>query len=610
VAAPAGRTSVSLAARVLFALLVAASVGAFFVTTRLKRSTPVVQRLEFSRYVSPNGDGRKDFATIRFRTKKEDEVTVTILDHEGGEIRSLATDRTLRAGPHRFRWNGRAAGGAIAPDGEYRLRIGLRKQGRSVTSPRKMFVDTTPPRPVVRYVSPDLFSPQAVPRRAARLRFDGPTRTAPKLLVYRTNERGAAAETAARPRLVARRTGRRGSDMLSWDGRTGLDTGQEKQRDPAPSGNYIMVVRVRDAAGNEGPVGLPRRGRLPGHPGIVVSYLAALGPLGPVRAGDQARFTVESGGRRYRWSVRRLGATRSLDRGSARSRQLRVRAPRGRTGAYLLQLRVGSHRYRIPFAVQGRRRGRVLLVLPVAMWQARNPLDSSGDGFADVLGPEPRVPLRRPFAGSGMPADFTAREAPLLLSLDRDRRRYDITTDLALPGGSTRPPVSYGGVLVAGLPRFFPVRTGRVLRSYVRAGGRLGWLGVGGFTEPLRVGANGLELVRRKPTRRNLLGERVRRAPAGSLTVLGDRIDFFQGVGDAFGPFPGLEETARLPADARLLASAGSGLTGTAGRPALVVYRYGRGVVARIGVDGFARASAAGGDPARIMRRLWTLLAR
>jgi hypothetical protein len=205
-----------------------------------------------------------------------------------------------------------------------------------------------------------------------------------------------------------------------------------------------------------------------------------------------------------------------------------------------------------------------------------------------------------------MPADFTAREAPLLLSLDRDRRRYDITTDLALPGGSTRPPVSYGGVLAAGLPRFFPVRTGRVLRSYVRAGGRLGWLGVGGFTDPLRVGADGLELVRRKPARRNLLGERVRRAPAGSLTVLGDRIDFFQGVGDAFGPFPALEETARLPADAQLLASAGS----KPGRPALVVYRFGRGVVARVGVDGFARASAAGGDPARIMRRLWTLLAR
>ena len=44
----------------MFALLVVATAAAFFVTQRLKRETPVVKRISFGAYVSPNGDGRKD----------------------------------------------------------------------------------------------------------------------------------------------------------------------------------------------------------------------------------------------------------------------------------------------------------------------------------------------------------------------------------------------------------------------------------------------------------------------------------------------------------------------------------------------------------------------
>jgi hypothetical protein len=57
---------------------------------------------------------------------------------------------------------------------------------------------------------------------------------------------------------------------------------------------------------------------------------------------------------------------------------------------------------------------------------------------------------------------------------------------------------------------------------------------------------------------------------------------------------------------AQLLAAAGH----ESGRPSLVVYRQGKGVVARVGVDGFARTALQSPDVARIMRRLWTLLSR
>jgi hypothetical protein len=592
---PASRPPVTLAAGVLFLLLVAASVGAFFVTTRLKRSTPVVQQLSFSRYVSPNGDGRKDRVRISFRTKRRDEVTVAIVNRGGDEVRALARDRELAAGRHSFRWNGRVAGGVPAADGEYRIEVGLRRQGRSITSPRKLFVDTTPPNPIVRYVSPASISPDgAGGGNRASLLFDGPVREQPRLLVYRTDRPG-------QPVVVARRTGTPDSHRLSWDGLVGT-AGREH---PAPTGNYMMVVRVRDAAGNAGPAGLPPvRGRFPGHPGVVVSYVSALGPLGPVLAGELARFSVRTDGRRYRWRVRRLGSHRTLDRGASRATTLRVRAPRGRSGLFLLELRVGERSYETPFAVQSERHQPVLVVLPTVAWQARNPLDANGDGFGDTLPEDDVVGLRRPFAGDGLPEGFSVREAPLLLFLDGERLRFDLTTDLAL--GDPRPPVRYRGILFAGPPRFYTRSGARLVRSYVEAGGRLGWIGTGGFTRSVSA-AHAKLASPRGSERSNLFGERFQPArPPGSLTVLGDRIGFFSGTGGPFGPFPRLEEVQRLPPGGRLLASAGR----EAGRPAVAVYRHGKGVVARVGADGFSLAANSSTDSGRIMRRLWTLLAR
>jgi hypothetical protein len=593
---PAARRPASLAPTLVFALLAVASVGAFFITTRLKRSTPVVQKLDFGRYLSPNGDGRRDAVRIRFRTKREDEVTVAIVGSDGEEVRLLARDRRLHAGPHSFRWTGRLAGGIPAPDGEYRVRVGLRRQARSITSPRKLFIDTVAPTPLVRFVSPDSISPDGVGgSNRAHLVFDGPTRVAPRLLVYRTDDDP--------PRLVARRTGRSGSHELAWDGLSGAP-GDER---PAPSGNYVMVVRTQDAAGNVGPVGLPpARGRLGGHPGLIVSYISAQGPLAPVRAGELARFSVEADGRRYRWRVRRLGSSHALERGSSRSHTLRVRAPHGRSGVFLLSLRAGRHRYETPFAVQAGRRKRVLVVLPATTWQARDPLDIDADGFPDTLPEQRRVVLHRPLARSGLPEGFTVREAPLLLYLDRSGLLYDITTDLALGAAGSRPLVRYRGVLFAGPPRFYSRPSGTLVRSYVEAGGRVAWIGTGGLTRAVRLGSDALTLAG-ADGRRNLFGELLRpQQPGGLVTVLGDRIEFLRGVGNALGPFPALEEGARPPRAARLLASAGR----ASGHPALVVYREEQGVVARVGIDGFARSAHASGDVERIMRRLWILLSR
>jgi hypothetical protein len=319
-------------------------------------------------------------------------------------------------------------------------------------------------------------------------------------------------------------------------------------------------------------------------------------------------FKILSDGRRYKWRIRRLGASRALERGSSGAQTLHVRAPRGKSGVFLLELRSGRHHYQSPFAVQARKRRPVLVVLPWTSRQARNPPDANGDGFSDVLPEDSAVQLRRPFAGDGLPAGFTAQEAPLLLYLDGNGLRYDITSDLAIERGFFSVSKRYRGVLFAGAPRFFGRRTAAQATSYVRSGGRVAWVGTGGFTQPVKVTRDALELAQaRAASTRNLFGERLRVQPgAAQLTVFTDRIAFFGGVGAALGPFPRVEQSVKLPGGAAVLAAAG----GAANRPSLIVYRRGRGVVARVGADGFARAAAASPDAARIMRRLWTLLSR
>jgi hypothetical protein len=570
---------------------VLATIGAFFVTTRLKRSTPVVEQLTFRRYFSPNGDGRFDAALFAFRLRRTDDVTVSIVNRDGDETRILAEDVELRGGRrHRFRWDGRTGAGRVAPDGEYHLRVGLRRQGRTVTSGLKLFLDTVPPRPVVRHVAPDSISPDgAGSANSARLRFTGPSRRA-RLLVYRTDLRA--------PRLVATRAIPRGQTTVRWNGRT-------RGGAPAASGAYLFAVRAQDAAGNVGPRRLPpARAAVRGHPGVAVRYVDARS--GEVaRSGRPATFTVHGDGRRYRWSVRRLGAGRVLRRGSGGGEGLAFTVSSARSGILMLTVRSGAHRHTSPFAFQGRRRERVLLVLPAATWQARNPLETNGDGYPDLLPEDPSVSVARPYA-DGLPAGFAGDQSALVRFLDGEGLRYDVTTDLALARARAPGLGRYRGVLFAGPPRFAPVAARDHLRAYVRRGGRLAWVGRGGFDWTVQL--TGDTLFRgRRPGVRALFGERLRyEREAVPVAVLSDRIGFFAGVPGSFGPYGPLEESLQLPPRARLLASAGTGEE----RRAVVVYRLGRGVVARVGIDGMARAARNSPASARIMRRLWALLSR
>jgi hypothetical protein len=151
-------TRVDPLARVVFALLVLACFGAFFVTQRLKHTPTAVQRFEMTPRFSPTPSGHTKEEAISFRLARSDAVTVTIIDARENTVATLVSDRRLpRYKQFSLRWNGRLGTarryrslrtpsgrlilvpinvGALAPAGEYRIQVSLREQSRTVKSPR------------------------------------------------------------------------------------------------------------------------------------------------------------------------------------------------------------------------------------------------------------------------------------------------------------------------------------------------------------------------------------------------------------------------------------------------------------------------------------------
>ena len=489
--------------RVVFLLLVGATFSAFFVAQELKSRPPVVKVTRVTEFFSPNGDGRRDVNEISVVVKDPDEVTIAVLDAEGERVRRLASNVSARRfQPVRVSWDGRDGAGRRLPDGIYRLRIGLRRQGRSVVSSKAIRLDTTPPRPVVRRVAEEqrILSPRGGPV-ALRVRRAG--RGRPRVSVWRTDVEPA--------RRVARLRGDR-------DGRAEWDP--TPVGGAAPEGIYLVEATGTDRAGNVGS-SAPDLPQLPdqvrGRPGVTIRALAVQPPVVPARGGRPVTFLVDSRKRPYRWSTRRLGRSRPGRRGLARAGRARltIEAPAGGSAVHLLELRSGRRRTRVPFLVQSEERADLLVVLPAITWLGRTRGDDDGDGLPDTLerGGPVRWPRPRP-AEQGLPAGFADEVAPLLVALDRARVPYDLTTDLALARGQGPVLDGHEGVLIPGSLRWIPRPLALRLRRYVNAGGRVGAIGAESMRRGVAVGPDALTRPT-QPVPRDPFGTRVR--PLGPL---------------------------------------------------------------------------------------------
>jgi hypothetical protein len=606
--------------RAVFAALVIATIGAFFLTQQLKGDFPLVIRFATKpAHFSPNGDGYRDSSQIGFDLSEPASVSFMVIDAEGTEVRRIVSSRRLAGdAKHRFVWDGRDDDGQVVGDGIYRMRVVRRDESRVIDSVKEITVDTVPPRATLVSAEPSVIAtglPGETPE--VRLRYRGPKNNAPVVRVFRTGE-GA-------PRIVRRFRGgpNRGA---TWDGR--VSAGPERT-EPAPEGDYAFTVAVRDKAGNvtEAPLPEPRASVARPHTGVSVRDFALRGPLSAVTAGAFAHLEVGPVDRSFDFVLSRLGDPKPLLKGGRVAGRFRIHVPsKMRTGVYVVRVRSGDtqvgagaprgtgDRAVWPLAVAGlpprsaRGEARPLVVLPALTWQGLNRVDDDADGFADRLPFSDSVRLDRPFAGGGLPARFDAEVSPLLRWLDRERLPYDLTTDLALARHEGPALGNAPGVAFAGSELWLPQELLRRVRDYVADGGRVAVFGADSFKREVKL----RELVASDPTpprRENSLGERTEllHTSAAPLSVFEDGLDLFEGASGFVGEFSVFETSTGLPRSARRITEAGR----EAGRPAFVAFGLGGGIVVRAGTPQWAREleeSALSIELPQVTKRIWNLL--
>jgi hypothetical protein len=596
--------------RVVFALLVFATIAAFFVTQQLKSEFPLVIRFAASpKQFSPNGDHFRDVSRVGFDLSEPATVSFSVMDSEGKEVRRLVDNRALAGdAKHRFRWGGRDDEGRPVPDGIYRMRVVRRDEGRVIDSAKRVRVDRGPPSARLLSAKPGVIAPRE-PGQSTQvvLKYEGPANRAPEFRVFRTDD-------AAKPHVVRRFRGSGRGGV--WDGEVAAGPGRTT---PAPDGDYAFTVTVRDKAGNPAvtPAAIPRPAVTRPGTGVAVRSFTLTGPLSVVSGGSLLTLELGPIERSFDFVVSRLGDPKPIRRGSRVGGRLRVRIPSDTTtGLYLVRVRARRHRAVWPVAVTGlpqskraAERPRPLVVLPTISWQGLNPVDDDLDGFADTLAAGRAVGLDRPFAGGQTPPGFRSEVAPLLRFFDRERLPYDLTTDVSLarregPGLGNAP-----GVAFAGSALWLPEPLMRRLRDEVADGLRVASFGADAFRRT--VDLRGDRLVRPGPRRGvDAFGEgtsllRTSRAP---LTVFEDGLGLFEGLDSFIGDFTVFEQSRSLPSGARTIATAGR----DPNRPAFVALGLGGGLVIRSGTAQWARQleeAALSEEVPAVTKRIWRLLA-
>jgi hypothetical protein len=583
-------------ARVVFILLVGATVAAFFTAQRLKGEPAVARVIGLKHVFSPNGDRFKDINRFFVDLRERAEIRVDVVDASGDAVRRLTDDAVVSPGrPLRLAWDGRTDERRVVPDGRYRVRVTLQREGRSVTVPRTTLVDTHPPRPRVRAIKPGaIVGPVAGP---VQIEVGSVSRRLSKRArIFRIGD-GEPRAVAELPLVTDTRT-------LTWNGQV--------DGKPAPPGMYVVQVSARDRGGNEGatPAHIPpERADARGHPTLVVRTIAAEPPVRPVTAGKRVRINVDARGRPYRWQLRRLGVTRPVKQGKVKARQpVQLTAPQGDSGLYLLELTAGQNTTTVPLMVQSTTRARMLVVLPTMTWLGTQQVDEDNDGVVNdfTTGEAVSWPRVQP---AGLPSDLLDNVAPLLRFLDDAGIRYDLTSDLDLALSRSPRASDRTGVLLAGSERWIPRPYARRLREYVQNGGRVASFGTEALRRGVSLRRNADETAGRlvRPTQlanTDAFGTRLqplrKEGSPVTLTIIGGDPEYglLTGFDGELGGFTQLEESDP-PSDDRgsLLAALGvetapeedstTDELPPPSRPALAATKIGDGVYIRVGLPGW-----------------------
>lgn len=266
----------------LLLLLVGATAVAFAVTEGLKLEPSPVGGVRVDKVAGPHAA-----AHIRFRLRKKDRLTLSIVDAQDRQVAVLIDGKPRKKGIVRATWRG-----AGVPDGFYRPRVHLRRAHKTIVLPNPIRVDTKPPRFVALKLRPRVLRPG---RHVS--------------VVYRLSEVAHVSLYANGKRVVVGRAGRP-SWKLDWY------AGGQKP------GAYVVSVRAEDLARN-----VSKRVRA----GRVVIPLQLLTQRVRVKMGEKFVVQLRTGGRAYHW---RFAGVSHVSRGQL----LPVRAP-AKPGRYALVIR-------------------------------------------------------------------------------------------------------------------------------------------------------------------------------------------------------------------------------------------------------------------------------
>jgi hypothetical protein len=285
--------------------LLGATAAAFAVTERLKLERSPVTGTRVDRVFSPVCECARDVAVISFVLRQRETVTLDILDKDRRSIRTIVRNRREPRGRVSYTWDGRDNLERIVPEGVYRPRVQLERNGRTIILPNPIRVDTTAPVIRIVRVFPRVFSPDSDGRR------DRVT------VSYRMNERANAimlVDSRQRVQSKIRRT----EGRLVWFGRV-------NGRVVRP-GLYEIRLRAVDRAGNRS----VRTRAVP----VRVRFVELTRERIGVVAGKRFSVRVLTDADSYRWLF-------AGERGAGRREVLVLRAP-AEPGPYTLYVTVGG----------------------------------------------------------------------------------------------------------------------------------------------------------------------------------------------------------------------------------------------------------------------------
>jgi hypothetical protein len=229
-------------------------------------------------------------ARIRWKLRRSDHVTVTIVDAAHHTVATLGGGLLAAHSPQHVDWNGRTDSGALVPDGVYYPWVKLGNGRHTLQFTNKITVDARPPEVVsASRLKPVLL---AGPGRsvAVQYKFSEPAHA----LVYLDGRRIIVGHKSA-PQA-----------KIKWTGRLDYE--------PVRPGTYVLSIGARDLAGNETPAAERKSVT------VAVRYVELTPQRLVVGSGGRIKVHVETAARRFKW---RLGQRH----GERRGKVLRLRAP-------------------------------------------------------------------------------------------------------------------------------------------------------------------------------------------------------------------------------------------------------------------------------------------